>query len=215
MSPGLLYIRYIGLIIPIGITLSFALFFISIKVNVVSSREGNEWNIQPGPYLLFATACVNLLMAMGSVGLFMLRDEDMLPPRLRWTSAVCGLVTRVVLVALVVVTVVLIALDANRNQFRKQELILAFITLGLLLVCLIVGIVRKLQAMRAANAAGEEEVRKEILKRLEAASASRSNSAVSTPKMYPASLRADSMDELPPFYLKYSNEKHSPYAYIN
>ncbi|CAG8569661.1 14151_t:CDS:2 [Acaulospora colombiana] len=206
MSPGLLYIRCLKLIIPIRITLSFALFFISIKANVVYSSDGSDWSIQPPLYLLLATACVNLLMACVSATCFMIRDDELLPPRLRWASALCGLVTRVLLFALVVTTVVVIAHDSDEVQFRNQELCS---------VCLIVGMARKLQAMRAANAAGEEEVRKEITKRLEAAS--RSNSAMSTPKMAPASLRAVSTDDLPPLYLKYYNnsEQLAPYTYIN
>jgi hypothetical protein len=133
MSPGILYIRYFGIIIPIRITLSFALLFISIKANVISASEGVEWSLQPGHHFLLATALVNIGLAVVSIALFLIRDEDKLSPRLRWTSAVCGLATRLFLFALVILTIVVTALAAQRSEFRINELVLTFIALGLLL----------------------------------------------------------------------------------
>jgi hypothetical protein len=67
--------------------------------------------------------------------------------------------------------------------------------------------------MRAANAAGEEEVRKEIMKRL--GTTSSAASTMSTPKMYPVSLRGTSSDGPPSLYLNYKHETLPPFTYIN
>jgi len=66
-------------------------------------------------------------------------------------------------------------------------------------ICLFVGIARKLRTMKAANAAGEEEVQKEIAKR--AGCHSTINSTISTPETLPSTLCNSPEGVIQPFSL--------------
>ena len=133
MAPGILYIPYPGLIIPVRFTISISLFFIAIKANVVSFYQGFDWEPIPGHLLLTLTAVTNAILAVISLALAAIRDEDKLPPRIRWNCAACGIIVRVGLLTLTVVTIVVTAEAADAGHFRVNELVLAEVTLGLLL----------------------------------------------------------------------------------
>jgi len=133
MPPGILYIPYPGLIIPIRFTISISLLFIAIKSNVVSFYQGLDWATVPGHPLLTATAITNAVLATISIALAAIRDEDVLPPRIRWNCAACGIVVRIVLLALTIVSIVVTVEAAGAGHFRVNELVLAEVTLGLLL----------------------------------------------------------------------------------
>ena len=133
MAPGILYIPYPGLIVPVRFTISISLLFIAIKANVVSFYQGFDWEPIPGHLLLTVTAVTNVTLAVFSLALAAIRDEDKLPPRLRWNCATCGIIVRVGLLTLTVVTVVVTAKAADTGHFRVNELVLAEVTLGLLL----------------------------------------------------------------------------------
>jgi hypothetical protein len=132
MSPGILYI-YPGLIIPIRFTISIALFFISIKANVVAFYEGKDWGSCLGHPQLLGTAIVNAVFSMLSIIVSLIRDEDKLPPRVRWNCAIFGMVVRILLFILTIFTIIVTAVSGAARSFRTNELVLAEITLCLLL----------------------------------------------------------------------------------
>jgi hypothetical protein len=132
MSPGILYI-FPGLIIPIRFTISIALFFISIKANVVAFYEGKDWSSCSGHPLLLGTAILNSVLSMLSLIVSLIRDEDKLPPRVRWNCALFGMVVRILLFILTIFTIIVTAISGVGRSFRMNELVLAEIALGLLL----------------------------------------------------------------------------------
>lgn len=133
MAPGILYISYLGLLVPIRLGISISLLFIAIKANIVSFYQGFDWEAVPGHLLLTVTAVTNAILAVFSLALAAIRDEDKLPPRIRWNCAACGIIVRVGLLALTVVTIVVTAEAADAGHFRVSELVLAEVILGLLL----------------------------------------------------------------------------------
>lgn len=200
MSPGILFIPYPGLIIPVRFSISIALLFVSIKANVVASSQALDWITLPGHLLLLVNALVNAVLAGISLALAAIREEDELSPVLRWKCACCAIIVRIVLFPVAVWTIIAVAESASQGHLRVNELVLAEVTLGIMLyvlcpkhtslltlidsVCYIVGLVRKVRVMQEANAAGEEEVQKEIVKqRVE--NRSNTNSNVSTPQSMP------------------------------
>jgi hypothetical protein len=83
--------------------------------------------------LVFCTFHIQASLAVISLALAAIRDEDKLSPRIRWNCAACGIIIRVGLFALTVVTTVVTAQAADEGHFRVIELVLAEVTLGLLL----------------------------------------------------------------------------------
>lgn len=132
MSPGILYI-YPGLIVPIRFTISIALFFIAVKANVVAFYQGRDWSECPGHPLLLATALINSILSGLSLILSLIRDEDKLPPRVRWNCAAIGAVVRFFLFQLTLSTAIKTANNGLAGSFRLNEFVLAEVTLSLLL----------------------------------------------------------------------------------
>lgn len=122
-----------GIIIPVRFAISIALLFISVKCNVVAFYEGNDFRMLLGHSILLANAIVNVACASLSIMMAWIRDEEKLPPRLRWNSAAFGLFVRLLLFGLATFTVVVTAISSTTGAFRVKELIPAEITLGLLL----------------------------------------------------------------------------------
>jgi NADH:ubiquinone oxidoreductase subunit K len=109
MAPGILYIKYPGLIIPVRFTISIAILFIGIKANVVAFYEQQDWRDYPAHVFLLVTAIVNTTLAGLSIVLAFIREDEKLPAEIRWRCAVWGILFRAMLFALTIVSVIVIA----------------------------------------------------------------------------------------------------------
>jgi lysylphosphatidylglycerol synthetase-like protein (DUF2156 family) len=132
MAPSILSVPFPSLIIPVRFSISISLVFIAVKANVVSFYQGLDWEPIPGHLLLTVTAVTNTVLAVISLALAGIRDEDKLTPRVRWNCAALGMVVRLGLFALTIVTIVVTAEAAAVGHFRVNELVLAEVTLGFL-----------------------------------------------------------------------------------
>ena len=131
MAPGILIIPLVGFIIPVRLSIAFALFFIYIKISLVSPQH--ESTFPTGRFLLLATAIANLAFGGISIGLACLRDESKLEPVDRWYSAVAGVVTRVLLLGLAAISVWGVVKEYEVQGVPKKEGVLALVGLSILL----------------------------------------------------------------------------------
>ncbi|CCA66808.1 hypothetical protein PIIN_00571 [Serendipita indica DSM 11827] len=196
MSPSIVQLPFINVLVPVRLTFSFGVLVVSIKANVDKTLDGREWESMLSHNVLLACGICNLVCAFVSLFLAYIRDEKQLPPQTRWECALCGLITRLVLLPLCITTTVLVALEAT--NFSGVELAWAEYTLALLSVTLIVGLCRKIHAMREANVAGEQEVQR-ILKNMRRLSSC--TTAVSTPQVLPHIIRNSPEGDIESLYL--------------
>ena len=131
MAPGILFIPIIGFIVPVRLSIAFALLVIYTKISLVSPQSESTFTV--GRFLLLATAIANLVFGGISVGLACLRDESKLEPVDRWYSAVLGLVTRVLLLGPAVASVWGVVKEYEVRGIQKKEEVLALVGLSILL----------------------------------------------------------------------------------
>jgi hypothetical protein len=131
MAPGILFIPLVGFIIPVRLSIAFALFVIYVKISLVSPRQDSTFTA--GRFLLLATATTNFALGGMSVVLICLRDESKLEPVDRWYSAVAGVMTRVPMLGLAAVSVWGVVKEYEVQGIRKKEEVLALVGLGILL----------------------------------------------------------------------------------
>lgn len=131
MAPGILLIPLVGFIIPVRLSIAFALLVIYIKISLVSPQSDSTFTA--GRFLLLATAIANLVLGGISIGLACLRDESKLEPLDRWYSAVVGLVTRVLLLGPTVASVWGVVKEYEVRGIQKEEEVLALVGLSILL----------------------------------------------------------------------------------
>ena len=131
MAPGILIVPFVGFIIPVRLAIAFALFFFYIKISLVSPQH--ESTFTAGRFLLLASAIANFAFGWVSIGLACLRDENKLEPVDRWYSAVAGVVTRVLLLGLAIVSVWGVAKEYEVRGIQKKEAVLALVGLSILL----------------------------------------------------------------------------------
>lgn len=131
MAPGILFVPLVGFIIPIRLSIAFALLIIYIKMSLVSPQGDSTFTT--GRFLLLATAIANLVFGGISIGLACLRDESRLEPVDRWYCAVAGLVTRVLLLGPAVASVWGVVKEYEVRGIRKKEEVFALVGLSILL----------------------------------------------------------------------------------
>lgn len=131
MAPGILFVPLVGFIIPVRLSIAFALLVIYIKMSLVSPQVDSTFTT--GRFLLLATAIANMVFGGISIGLACLRDESRLEPMDRWYCAVAGLVTRVLLLGPAVASVWGVVKEYEVRGIRKKEEVFALLGLSILL----------------------------------------------------------------------------------
>lgn len=131
MAPGILIIPLVGIIIPVRLSIAFALFVIYIKISLVSPQH--ESTFTAGRSLLLATVIANFAFGGISIGLACLRDESKLEPVDRWYCALAGVVTRVLLLWLAAISVWGVVKEYEVHGIQKKEGVLALVGLSVLL----------------------------------------------------------------------------------
>ena len=106
-------------------------FVVYAKISLVSPRHESVFTA--GRFLLLVTATTNFAFGSISIGLACLWDESKLEPVDRWYSAVAGVVTRVLLVGLTVVSVWGNVKEYDIRGIQKKEEVLALVGLSVLL----------------------------------------------------------------------------------
>ncbi|KAG8751213.1 hypothetical protein FRC14_008077 [Serendipita sp. 396] len=164
MTSGFYYVPFLGLLVPVRLSFSLSVFVFAIKANVDSSAAGRDWHKYTGHVFLLTLGVTSSLLATMSLIVGLIRDEEKLPPRTRWECALFGLVLRSFLFGLSIFTMVEISLDFVSKVIRTKVFVGIIISLSTLLITLVVGMGFRFRSMRDANAAGEADVQKELIK---------------------------------------------------
>ncbi|KAG8833764.1 E2 SUMO-conjugating protein ubc9 [Serendipita sp. 399] len=175
MTSGFYYVPYLGILVPVRLSISLSVLVFGIKSNVDSSAAGRDWYKHPGHVLLVTLGVISSVLASLSLMIGIIRDEEKLPPRTRWECAIFGIVIRWFLIGLSIATTVEASYDFGSKAIRPKVFVGVITSLSALLIITIIGIASRFRSMRAANAAGEAEVQKELIKRISLSSSAMSS----------------------------------------